>query len=416
VFLLEVSVSPSGGGTVNGNGINPPCNASACGYSFPAGTVVNLTATPAPGYTFVGWGGDCAGAGGCTVTMNAIHSVTATFAPTPPNPNPSGLKVAAACAISPGILPEAVTMLDANNVVIAGRNGSGQPKVAVVNATTCAPDAPVANGNPPVPSGVPAGTPVVGAAVGSDGNIYVGLNGPNKLYIGGWDGTTGQPLTAHGFDQGLVTFSSTGIFAADFVPGAPGSLVFAGASNGTPYVGSFDLETGAFTTDAIIAPAGDSWIPEGLRFDPSGVVDLRGIDVAHSSEFMAVESTSGGAPVSSIPIQYSDTGPPQRIDNVSGQLNVILNNSAGTAGDVTWSPPSTTTTLTQLPTIPGSNTFASGLAPITTSFGPMNAVGFTAEQGSSIATPYVALFNGSTFNAPLQLSAADDQALVNLIV
>jgi hypothetical protein len=131
---------------------------------------------------------------------------------------------------------------------------------------------------------------------------------------------------------------------------------------------------------------------------------------------MAVESTSGGAPVSSIPIQYSDTGPPQRIDNVSGQLNVILNNSAGTAGDVTWSPPSTTTTLTQLPTIPGSNTFASGLAPITTSFGPMNAVGFTAEQGSSIATPYVALFNGSTFNAPLQLSAADDQALVNLIV
>ena len=43
------------------------------------GTVVNLTATPAAGWTFAGWGGACSDTGGCAVTMDGNKSVTATF-------------------------------------------------------------------------------------------------------------------------------------------------------------------------------------------------------------------------------------------------------------------------------------------------------------------------------------------------
>jgi hypothetical protein len=40
---------------------------------------VTLTAVASARSRFVGWSGDCSGAGGCTLTMSANHSVTATF-------------------------------------------------------------------------------------------------------------------------------------------------------------------------------------------------------------------------------------------------------------------------------------------------------------------------------------------------
>ena len=47
-----------------------------------SGTQVTLTATPANGFGFSGWGGACIGVGNCVVTMNAAQSVNATFAQT----------------------------------------------------------------------------------------------------------------------------------------------------------------------------------------------------------------------------------------------------------------------------------------------------------------------------------------------
>jgi hypothetical protein len=87
-----LTVSPSGNGSVSGLGIACPGD---CSQSYTTGTVVALVATPALGSMFTGWGGACSGTGGCSVTMSAARSVTASFATAlpPPPPPPSGLQV-----------------------------------------------------------------------------------------------------------------------------------------------------------------------------------------------------------------------------------------------------------------------------------------------------------------------------------
>ena len=72
-YQLTTAVNVSGGGTVS-----PAGNAF-----YPAGTVVNLTATPSAGYTFTGWTGNVASPSlaSTTVVLNAPQSVTANFAP-----------------------------------------------------------------------------------------------------------------------------------------------------------------------------------------------------------------------------------------------------------------------------------------------------------------------------------------------
>ena len=76
---LTVSVSGSGTVASNPSGISCP---STCSHIFTGGSPVTLTPTPASGWAFSSWGGACSGSGGCTVTMNAAESVTATFVQT----------------------------------------------------------------------------------------------------------------------------------------------------------------------------------------------------------------------------------------------------------------------------------------------------------------------------------------------
>jgi Divergent InlB B-repeat domain/Right handed beta helix region/GTA TIM-barrel-like domain len=75
-YTLSVGVSGNGTVTSSPSGISCP---SLCTMNYSSGTPVMLTATPAGGSTFNGWGGACTGNGSCLLTMNALENVTAMF-------------------------------------------------------------------------------------------------------------------------------------------------------------------------------------------------------------------------------------------------------------------------------------------------------------------------------------------------
>jgi hypothetical protein len=89
--MLTVMVAGTGTGSVTGGGLDCP---GTCRASYPVGTSVTLTAAPASGSTFAGWGAPCAGTrGSCTLTLSGDLTVSATFTkksvPPPKKPAPS---------------------------------------------------------------------------------------------------------------------------------------------------------------------------------------------------------------------------------------------------------------------------------------------------------------------------------------
>ena len=78
INTLSVSIVGNPGGRVVSSPAAINCG-STCSASFPWGTQVTLSATPASAWGLAGWSGACSGIGNCTVTMNANASVSATF-------------------------------------------------------------------------------------------------------------------------------------------------------------------------------------------------------------------------------------------------------------------------------------------------------------------------------------------------
>ena len=73
--------------TLTTNASNGSINLSPQGGTYPAGTVVTLTAIPNNGYAFSSWSGDASGGATTSITMNSNKSVTANFAPDGGNGN-----------------------------------------------------------------------------------------------------------------------------------------------------------------------------------------------------------------------------------------------------------------------------------------------------------------------------------------
>ena len=80
-YTLTVSKSGTGSGTVTSNPSGISCGTD-CAESYTSNTVVTLTATPATGSTFGGWGGDCSACGtntSCQIVMTSNKTCIATF-------------------------------------------------------------------------------------------------------------------------------------------------------------------------------------------------------------------------------------------------------------------------------------------------------------------------------------------------
>ena len=83
VFDLDVSLAGTGTGAVASDPAGIDCGTD-CSGSYEEGTRVTLTATPASDSSFEGWTGACSGARNtCTITMDQIQSVVATFETNP---------------------------------------------------------------------------------------------------------------------------------------------------------------------------------------------------------------------------------------------------------------------------------------------------------------------------------------------
>ncbi len=77
---LTVTEAGTGAGAVTSAPAGITCP-STCSANFASGTQVTLTATPAAGSTFTGWGGStCEGTSPCTFTISTATSVVANFA------------------------------------------------------------------------------------------------------------------------------------------------------------------------------------------------------------------------------------------------------------------------------------------------------------------------------------------------
>ena len=78
--LLTVTLAGTGTGSVSSSPVGISC-APTCAASFPSGTEVQLTETPAGNSQFVGWsGGGCSGnSSTCTLTLTSNETVNATF-------------------------------------------------------------------------------------------------------------------------------------------------------------------------------------------------------------------------------------------------------------------------------------------------------------------------------------------------
>lgn len=138
-FQVAVLKTGTGSGTVASSPAGLNCG-STCNALMARNTTVSLSATPAAGSRFTGWGGACSGTGACSLSMVSSHSVTANF--TVDNvelrvtlagtgsgvvsSSPSGLNCGSACVVSrPHGSTTTLSAKPASGSVFLGWSGGG---------------------------------------------------------------------------------------------------------------------------------------------------------------------------------------------------------------------------------------------------------------------------------------------------
>ena len=77
-YNLYVIIKGTGGGSVHSNPAGFSCSKNRCVKAYGEGTTLTLSTTPDANSLFTSWSGDCSG-GSCSLTMNAEHTIEATF-------------------------------------------------------------------------------------------------------------------------------------------------------------------------------------------------------------------------------------------------------------------------------------------------------------------------------------------------
>lgn len=183
--IVTVQVSGSGSVTSSPAGISCPPN---CAFQFPANSTVVLTATPADGWVFAGWGGACSGSSTqCQLSGSGDSSASATFqaaAPPPPPPSPSISLVDV--SVTEGNSGTTAATMTATVFPTPGE------EVAVAYATSSgtagAEDYSSSSGTLRIPAGAASATisvPIRGDTVDEpDETVLVDLSSPDRAVIG----------------------------------------------------------------------------------------------------------------------------------------------------------------------------------------------------------------------------------------
>ncbi len=245
----QLSVLVAGPGTVVGQGID--CGRD-CVEIYPTGTRVELSAVPQPGYELATWGGDCSGAGPCSVTMSADRRVTAQFRPATPPPGsqrlevsvygggvvtsaPAGIDCGSDCSETLGVGTQiTLTGTPHPGFRFAGWRG-GCSGAAPSCALTLDADAQVEAGFvPDRPASGPLHQP--GLIVGTDGNDVLEVSGREDTVVYGLGGD--DRLIGGGRSDVLI-----GGIGEDRIVGGNGRDVLLGDSGDDALAGSADGDT-----------------------------------------------------------------------------------------------------------------------------------------------------------------------------
>jgi glucose/arabinose dehydrogenase len=236
-FTLNVIKSGTGTGSITSAPAGINCGTD-CTEAYASGSVVALTAQPAPGSTFAGWSGACTGAAACSVTMDAAKNVDATFT-----------------------AGTATTTLSVNPVSIAA---GGSVTVSWSNITS--------------PSGTNwIGLYTPGAASQNHGGVWMYVNCTKTAGAAFPSGSCAFPIPS-GLNGGSyeLRLHASGSWTA--IARTP--LTVSGGGTGGPTIGVAPTSTAAGTAvtvswSGIATPTGSNWIgllkPGALSWEHGGV-------------------------------------------------------------------------------------------------------------------------------------------------
>ena len=337
VQQLSVSKAGKGSGGVTSSPAGIDCG-STCSYSFNSGSPVTLSASPTDSKsTFVGWSGDCTGTSTCQVTMDAAHSVTATFAAgtttavaSTQSPSAVGQPVTFTATVAPvtpgvgtptGSVAFQIDGVGVGTVPLSGGTAQYATSTLTARATThtvvavYTPDTVNFAGS----TGALPGGQLVGRKVKQASTVTAVTAGPNPVPFGQPVTITAAvtPSAANGsiqFKRGTVNLGAPVALAGgnatltinSLLPGQTITAVYSGSSN---YLGSSGhvAPAATFTHPAVTGKvsgmtlSGGSWLVKGatvngdLTIAPGTVVAIIGSKITGTLTQNPLSTDSGGA-------------------------------------------------------------------------------------------------------------------------